>query len=808
MTVIKCNQSHIISMYKKYAIHLHKDTDPSLIGNDSIGYFARFFSSEKDRSLLYSFFEIPEKSRFYFSDTAEDFSNSSKSVVASRIIEKSLMKLVKELILYFPEHFLWDKNMSVYALTLYRMTHSIEKINKFPSFKKNLFALKEDGQIKGVFKLGYSENINSSQNNTDFLFSKESLVMYRKENKGNLPAQYFIKDILSILMKEIRSGTTSTYKDIKVEGFFENKRNEQKDKTIFCLEEIKNIISTQGYLRKRKPKNYSRLNKENFKACFSLYVQKHMMSRAPYSNNYDFFIFLKEQKIINTLFFPSQIKKSFPGQKNESLVGNIFKQYSLYVSHILPHKGRFDYLELSPAKDIQEKYLLIYRDVEFLKNAVKKDLKYNKESEYAKIDLRVLNPKRYAYKTKKNIQDALTDMIILDKQVKSDMREREIDELNKNEYEGNILNYFILLVDNMKKVGVNEKVIRPFLTKFFKLEKYITLKYFKHSGESLFIDSELLHDVFTTLLPTIKKFSLVYLKDNLFKDSDFINSFFKILITYNLDKESIVKINKEINNLIVYESEIKNRQRDGKLFSFKKLYELETVYTEIEEEKYKRTLGIIEKRLKISSKDKSFVVAEKMRSKIEYLELLSNIVKRKEAVDNFKKELIAKEISIKRERYSVEILAHNNPIGLLGANVGVCISASGTHRISQINPNFSNLIVTDNQKIILWGLLCRCVDSNKNIYYVLNNLQGSINDKRINSRSVLDDIYSVFDTFKKDSNINTILFRNNGFNALKLEGKHYSSDEIISKKITLLNKIRLDFIYDENGVLADDFYSR
>lgn len=89
------------------------------------------------------------------------------------------------------------------------------------------------------------------------------------------------------------------------------------------------------------------------------------------------------------------------------------------------------------------------------------------------------------------------------------------------------------------------------------------------------------------------------------------------------------------------------------------------------------------------------------------------------------------------EELVVEIRGDKDIYGYLGSNVsGVCISTNSIYRDSHIGNGYLNLIVRDNSKIYLWGLLIlskeiikqdNCIDIVKS--YLLNNLQGSIPKK-------------------------------------------------------------------------------
>lgn len=72
---------------------------------------------------------------------------------------------------------------------------------------------------------------------------------------------------------------------------------------------------------------------------------------------------------------------------------------------------------------------------------------------------------------------------------------------------------------------------------------------------------------------------------------------------------------------------------------------------------------------------------------------------------------------------TVELLPWNHFRGVLGCGVhGVCIDFGGIAHKSHLMPRCRNLIVRDNRKIYLWGLLVEC-DGGE---FFLNNFQGSL----------------------------------------------------------------------------------
>jgi hypothetical protein len=82
----------------------------------------------------------------------------------------------------------------------------------------------------------------------------------------------------------------------------------------------------------------------------------------------------------------------------------------------------------------------------------------------------------------------------------------------------------------------------------------------------------------------------------------------------------------------------------------------------------------------------------------------------------------------------IELLPFNHVTGILGCLVsGVCIDFGGESHLEQRQDDCLNLIVRDNKKILLWGLVVHC----EGLDFYLNNLQGGLPSRYSNLKDQL-----------------------------------------------------------------------
>jgi hypothetical protein len=116
-----------------------------------------------------------------------------------------------------------------------------------------------------------------------------------------------------------------------------------------------------------------------------------------------------------------------------------------------------------------------------------------------------------------------------------------------------------------------------------------------------------------------------------------------------------------------------------------------------------------------------------------------------------------------------------------------------------------NLVVRTQEKVLLWGLFCRAETKQGEVYYILNNLQGSINNKKIIAKEVLDDLYEVFREFYRVNHLSNVFYAQHGFNALALKGIKQNDIKIKDKEIYINENIRLDFHIGSDKKVLDEY---
>jgi len=166
------------------------------------------------------------------------------------------------------------------------------------------------------------------------------------------------------------------------------------------------------------------------------------------------------------------------------------------------------------------------------------------------------------------------------------------------------------------------------------------------------------------------------------------------------------------------------------------------------------------------------------------------------------------EVLHKHNCFSVGVLAHNSPIALMGAGLGsVCIDLNSQHHHEQLNPSFVNLCIYDNKELLLWGLLCRAYNQEKNeVIYILNNFQGSINKRHIDVQQVRGAVKIALKEFIYTNKIDAIFMKDQYFNAINL------CDELpviqtVRNNYFLERTARLDFEVNAQGIVQQEkFY--
>lgn len=143
-----------------------------------------------------------------------------------------------------------------------------------------------------------------------------------------------------------------------------------------------------------------------------------------------------------------------------------------------------------------------------------------------------------------------------------------------------------------------------------------------------------------------------------------------------------------------------------------------------------------------------------------------------------------------------DILPYDDLLGSLGvATQGVCIRFGSEPHLQHQTPAIANLIIRDDKKVWLWGLLIRAQNTEKPTY-LLNNLQGAFPSRYAKHKAQIRDTIRSF-----LSEIGTVYSLDFYFNALELLGK----DEKVSRSrgSLIVPKMRLDL--NGEAITTDTF---
>lgn len=761
MQIVKFEEKHLTKIKERIYLSFSDTINIKYLHSYS-RQIPSIFSSETDRKKLYDFFDAPEGIPFY----------DKKNGFWDEYARKKLNLIILNLIVEHSESFIRDIHLNKIAKYFVGIK-KIEKLNQpskevtlnfFKSTPDIYTLITEDNHVSN-FLLAHKFN-NSNHiitPNFEYLLDSNYLKKTILEGKQS-KSQFYIKDILAILFKIIKN-TNLKHNEIDIKNFFNSKTKEFESSTKKYLDTAKDIIENKTYYRKRKEIDYHRLNQKTFVHFFSYYAKNHLIKS---NQNYykKFFETITKNNLRNNDFKPDFLKRD----KFQDLIIN----YSLYARCIIPS---------STAKIYKGDYALHYNNYETYRNNLKT---YIKEHPEERISSHSISPKKYTYKTKQMLNKRLIDI----EAISRSYIDREFNNINISNNKA-LFNFIIEIIDNMKTLEVSEKTIRGFIEKYINFENHINIK-----NNTIIYNRITVHDSIETTLFALSKLLKKLL--NNFSNPSLLNSFIHLLSNYNLDSQSSNKVYLYINSFNEHFEYLKD------ITPFKSLKEFNIILSKIETKKNIEKIKKIKKIFNITPEDISWEIASKMNVKSSQFLLLSNIMDNTGNLKLFNQKPLFEDIEIIENKFTTSILSHKNSIGLLGANArGVCIPSYGKKRLSQINPNFINLTVYNKDSVMIWGLLCRAINDEGKIYYILNNLQGSI-PNNIDKHLVLKNIKYVLSKLIHDTNIENILYLDLGFNAISLD-KSYSVNTD-KKKIKLNKKIRLDFSLTKDNYIVGDFY--
>lgn len=499
------------------------------------------------------------------------------------------------------------------------------------------------------------------------------------------------------------------------------------DKTNSYVEILNEIVEKKLYLRKRKNKGYKTLNKISAKEIFCDYLRDwHQVDFKDYCKNNE----------INVWSI-----------RNDDFYKYAEHAYAYVNLDKLAHSEAF--INQLANNSFGVRYY--YNSSEYLLEALALKKKFDVSKK--------LNPKKYSFKTKKIINEHKREIALL---------------VDRN---SSFYPLLLEMIDSFMQKNVSEKAIRPILFKLLNVQKiFISKEIINYKGEKdlfYYLPSSRLEHWVHDLRNILKKYIEMGQTDNVLM----LRSYLTLCNSFNYDTpDKIHTLNTHLN---LFAANLKSLSlKEDRVF--KNFNEFNTLLSEIEELELQAELR---KAKELYSKE-SLSMSKNMKSFKMYLNLLNHLPK------SFKEVPISHEASLFNDETVVEILNHQNPIGLLGAFVGgVCIDGAGDHRKDQLNPNFMNLIIRNDKRIHLWGLLCKGTFEGKKIY-VLNNLQGSVNKEVKND--VLELIKEALKQFKRENEAEYVFFKKLSFNALNLTG-----EDVGKIRISLNKKIRLDFAEED-----------
>ncbi len=369
--------------------------------------------------------------------------------------------------------------------------------------------------------------------------------------------------------------------------------------------------------------------------------------------------------------------------------------------------------------------------------------------------------------------------------------------------------YFSCFAHLLLDAGCNVKYVTRAYERFTYTQNYLRRYSFIDHKQHYTLDLKFLHDFYVVLHPLIVRFFYVLKQPKNKKEAKKVsNIILKSILSYNLDTSTnLTHLAKLLNaltmklekSILMQEEVLAKINRQSSLISILVLCEdRELQIDDIVLHTIKHTLNVKEKHLEMASN---------MMIKESYIDLcsdLSNSMK----YPLFHTPNQVKELAKERFNFKVSILAHNNPLALLGPSLSsVCIDLGSIYHHQQLNPSFMNLCIYDDDQLVLWGLLCRAYDhENDKIIYILNNFQGSINNHRVKPKQVQNAVLDTLREFIEINRIDAIFMKDQYFNAINLcEG--LPPMQTVRNKLLLERNARLDFEVNSQGVVQQEkFY--
>ena len=374
----------------------------------------------------------------------------------------------------------------------------------------------------------------------------------------------------------------------------------------------------------------------------------------------------------------------------------------------------------------------------------------------------------------------------------------------------------IYIIKVFEKLGISEKKYRAFIHKF--LQENLLFKKINISDSIKInqLNTGYIHDILDDIFTNNKFLNniLIEVKNNKWWSSNtkkiFINKFIDNIISMNINSGNL---DKYYGLFEVARRLIKTNLTESEVLQLNKMEDYNRIYWDKKEKVISDKVEVLSNDFSINKE--TLEVSKQMNNIESFLNLLNLVKKTDGYLDKFNtdnKFIDFDKLEIIKEHYQVNIFPHNNYLSILGTSVhGVCIDIDSLYKAEQLNNNYINLIVKDKKGVpILWGLLAMCYsvipDSDEQkYYYVLNNLQGSINNNKIKGNEVHIDIMELFSNLITDeyNNIENIFTKEQFFNTIDIT-ENLSTFQPINK-IYLPEKPRLDFqVSDKKEILFQE----
>ncbi len=372
-------------------------------------------------------------------------------------------------------------------------------------------------------------------------------------------------------------------------------------------------------------------------------------------------------------------------------------------------------------------------------------------------------------------------------------------------FDGYLSSFPQLLLD----AGCSVKYVLQAYERFSYSTRYLRQYTVSTTREHYTLDLNYLHDFYLVLHPPLLRFfSTLKQHTEKKKAKKIANIVLKSILTYNLSSSAnILELTKLLTALSIKleRGHLLNKEVVSQVSNNSSITAILALCGDRELKINDLTLYTIKNALNVD--EKHLAMASKMLIKEPYIDLCLKLSEPKNH-PLFNTPPVIKEVLQEHDHFHVGVLAHNNPVALLGPGLSnVCIDLDSSYHHQQLNPSFANICIYNDDQLILWGLLCRTYNEDSDeVIYILNNFQGSINNRYIEAPKVRDAVLSVFQLFMQQNGVDAIFMKDQYFNATNL-CQDLPTIQTKRNNYYLERGARLDFEVNRQGsVQQDEFY--